>query len=162
LVPERTIKLASYAHPPRGSGGLRLSQHLRLCNYDTAVRADGPPGLESSTPGEAVPLSQEEVTELTQALTRTRDRLGPLTEVGLNDVAFHVDLTQQRKGLTTEKALNVIRREYIEYGRGLPLNVMFNTTGTFPNQRLTVAPGFGTATTSLNPRNIQLAAKIIF
>ena len=41
-------------------------------------------------------------------------------------------------------------------------NVMFNTTGTFPNQRLTVAPGFGTATTSLNPRNIQLAAKIIF
>jgi len=41
-------------------------------------------------------------------------------------------------------------------------NVMFNTTGTFPNQKFTVAPGFGTATTSLNPRNIQLAAKIIF
>jgi outer membrane receptor protein involved in Fe transport len=41
-------------------------------------------------------------------------------------------------------------------------NVMFNTTGTFPNQKLTVAPGFGTATTSLNPRNIQLAAKIVF
>ncbi len=41
-------------------------------------------------------------------------------------------------------------------------NVMFNTTGTFPNQTFTVAPGFGTATTSLNPRNIQLAAKIIF
>ncbi len=41
-------------------------------------------------------------------------------------------------------------------------NVMFNTTGTFPNQRFVVAPGFGTATTSLNPRNIQLAAKIIF
>src|SRR5262249_23147617 len=33
---------------------------------------------KSSTPGVAVPLSQEEVTELTQALARTRERLGPL------------------------------------------------------------------------------------
>jgi len=41
-------------------------------------------------------------------------------------------------------------------------NVAFNTTGRFPNQKLTVAPGFVTATTSLNPRNIQLAPKIIF
>ena len=31
---------------------------------------------KSSTPGEAVPLSQDEVTELTQALARTRERLG--------------------------------------------------------------------------------------
>jgi hypothetical protein len=33
---------------------------------------------KSSTPGDAVPLSHDEVTELTQALARTRERLGPL------------------------------------------------------------------------------------
>jgi len=41
-------------------------------------------------------------------------------------------------------------------------NVKFNTSGTFPNLNLVPAAGFGTATTSLNPRNIQIAAKIIF
>jgi 7,8-dihydro-6-hydroxymethylpterin dimethyltransferase len=65
---------------------------------------------------------------MTNGIKVTRDLLAELAEAGLNDVAFHVDLTQQRKGFTTEKALNVMRREYIERGRGLPLNVMFNTT----------------------------------
>ena len=49
-------------------------------------------------------------------------------EAGLNDVAFHVDLTQKRPGFTSETALNALRAEYIERGRGLPINVMFNTT----------------------------------
>jgi len=65
---------------------------------------------------------------MTNGMKATRDLLAELAEAGLNDVAFHVDLTQQRQGFPTEKALNVIRREYIERGRGLPINVMFNTT----------------------------------
>ncbi len=44
------------------------------------------------------------------------------------DVAFHVDTTQQRAGYASEADLNVLRREYIERARGLPLHVIFNTT----------------------------------
>jgi 7,8-dihydro-6-hydroxymethylpterin dimethyltransferase len=43
-------------------------------------------------------------------------------------VAFHVDMTQQRKGFANEIELNAIRQEYIERARGLRLAVMFNTT----------------------------------
>src|SRR5919201_382259 len=51
-----------------------------------------------------------------------------LVEAGLVDVAFHVDLTQSRRGYESEAALNEIRQDYIERARGLPLSVMFNTT----------------------------------
>lgn len=44
------------------------------------------------------------------------------------DVAFHVDMTQQRKGFANEIELNAIRQEYIERARGLRLAIMFNTT----------------------------------
>jgi hypothetical protein len=44
------------------------------------------------------------------------------------DVAFHVDMTQERKGYASEVELNAIRAEYIERARGLPLSVFFNTT----------------------------------
>ena len=64
----------------------------------------------------------------TNGIKASRALLTELTEAGLNDVAFHVDLTQQRQGFQTEKELNAIRAEYIERGRGLPINVMFNTT----------------------------------
>ncbi|MBI4639863.1 MAG: radical SAM protein [Candidatus Tectomicrobia bacterium] len=64
----------------------------------------------------------------TNGIKASRKLLIELAEAGLNDVAFHVDLTQQRKGFKTEKELNAIREEYIERGRGLPINVIFNTT----------------------------------
>ena len=38
------------------------------------------------------------------------------------------DITQQRAGYTTETELNVLRREYIDRARGLPISVFFNTT----------------------------------
>ena len=65
---------------------------------------------------------------LTNGILCPRDLLVELSENGLSDVAFHVDLTQKRKGFSTEKELNKIRLEYIERARGLPLMVMFNTT----------------------------------
>lgn len=64
----------------------------------------------------------------TNGIKATRDLLEALCDAGLEDVAFHVDLTQQRKGYNTEAELNAVRREYIERARGLPLSVFFNTT----------------------------------
>ena len=67
----------------------------------------------------------------TNGIKATRDLLQELCEAGLEDVAFHVDMTQERKGYASEAELNVLREEYIERTRGLPLAVFFNTT-VFP------------------------------
>lgn len=64
----------------------------------------------------------------TNGIRATRALLAALCEAGLTDVAFHVDLTQQRKGYGSEVELNVIREHYIERARGLPLSVFFNTS----------------------------------
>ncbi|MDH4395019.1 MAG: radical SAM protein [Limnobacter sp.] len=64
----------------------------------------------------------------TNGIKASRDMLEELVENGLVDVAFHVDLTQERKGYTTEVELNEVRQEYIERARGLPLSIFFNTT----------------------------------
>jgi molybdenum cofactor biosynthesis enzyme MoaA len=64
----------------------------------------------------------------TNGIKASRELLVELAEVGLEDVAFHVDLTQGRRGYVTEASLNDIRQEYIERARGLPLGVYFNTT----------------------------------
>ena len=64
----------------------------------------------------------------TNGIRATRELLAQLCGAGLEDVAFHVDLTRQRKGYATEAALNAVRAAYIERARGLPLSVMFNTT----------------------------------
>lgn len=64
----------------------------------------------------------------TNGIRATRALLVELAAAGLEDVAFHVDLTQQRPGFTTETALNTLRQEYIERARGLPLAVFFNTS----------------------------------
>ncbi|MBI5513979.1 MAG: radical SAM protein [Deltaproteobacteria bacterium] len=64
----------------------------------------------------------------TNGIKARRDLLVDLCRVGLTDVAFHVDLTQERPGYKTETDLNAIREEYIERARGLPLAVVFNTT----------------------------------
>jgi 7,8-dihydro-6-hydroxymethylpterin dimethyltransferase len=67
----------------------------------------------------------------TNGIKATRDMLEELCEAGLEDVAFHVDMTQERKGFASEAELNVLRAEYINRARGLPLAVIFNTTA-FP------------------------------
>ena len=67
-------------------------------------------------------------TLMTNGILATRDMLQELASAGLNDVAFHVDLTQERKGYATEADLNAVRREYIERARGISIAVIFNTT----------------------------------
>jgi hypothetical protein len=64
----------------------------------------------------------------TNGIRATRGLLAELCDAGLEDVAFHVDMTQERKGYATEAALNAVRAEYIDRARGLPLSVLFNTT----------------------------------
>jgi 7,8-dihydro-6-hydroxymethylpterin dimethyltransferase len=64
----------------------------------------------------------------TNGIKATRDLLEELCEAGLEDVAFHVDMTQERKGYASEAELNEVREEYINRARGLPLAVIFNTT----------------------------------
>ena len=67
----------------------------------------------------------------TNGIKASRSLLSDLCEAGLEDVAFHVDLSQARAGYASERELNAIREEYIERARGLPLAVIFNTT-VFP------------------------------
>ena len=64
----------------------------------------------------------------TNGIKATRALLVELARAGLTDVAFHVDMTQQRAGYASEAALNSLRRDYIERARGLPIGVFFNTT----------------------------------
>jgi len=68
----------------------------------------------------------------TNGIAATRKLLKRLAEVGLRDVAFHVDTTQRRKiggcEVSNEDELHAIRQEYIERTHGLGLMVIFNTT----------------------------------
>ena len=72
-------------------------------------------------------------TLFTNGIKATRPFLTELREAGLADVAFHVDLTQERKGYASEVELNAVRQEYIENARGLGLSVFFNFTVTREN-----------------------------
>ena len=67
----------------------------------------------------------------TNGIKASRDLLAELARAGLEDVAFHVDMSQGRAGYASERALNDLRAEYVERARGLPLAVIFNTTA-FP------------------------------
>ena len=69
----------------------------------------------------------------TNGIKATRSMLEELCEAGVEDIAFHVDLTQEIKGYKTEMDLCEIRQEYIERARGLPLSVFFNNTITPAN-----------------------------
>ncbi len=64
----------------------------------------------------------------TNGIRATRDLLAELAGAGLTDVAFHVDMTQGRRGYGSEAALHAVREEYIARARGLKLAVVFNTT----------------------------------
>lgn len=64
----------------------------------------------------------------TNGILASRELLSDLCASGLVDVAFHVDMTQQRKGYGCEQDLNAVREKYIARTRGLPLAVFFNTT----------------------------------
>ncbi|MSP62984.1 MAG: radical SAM protein [Myxococcales bacterium] len=64
----------------------------------------------------------------TNGIRASREMLQELRDVGLVDIAFHVDMTQERKGYTSEIALNEVREKYLERARGLGLAVIFNTT----------------------------------
>ena len=64
----------------------------------------------------------------TNGILLTRAWLKRLAIDGLNDVAFHVDMSQQRQGYDSEFALHALRLRYIDMARGLPLSVIFNTT----------------------------------
>ena len=65
---------------------------------------------------------------MTNGIKATRDMLSRLAAAGLDDVAFHVDLTQERAGYPTEESLNAVREAYIARAQGLGLRILFNTT----------------------------------
>lgn len=65
---------------------------------------------------------------MTNGIRAKRPFLERLAKAGLNDIAFHVDLTEERAGYSTEKALNEVRLEYLGRAEGLGLRVLFNTT----------------------------------
>ena len=85
-------------------------------------------------------------TLMTNGLKATRDLLLVLVDAGLNDVALHVGTTQERRGYTNEVSLNELRLKYIERAKGLPINVIFNTTVYKGNFRQTRDAGsYGSA-----------------
>ena len=67
-------------------------------------------------------------TLMTNGKLATRDLVSSLVDAGLNDLALHVDMTQERPGFESEVELNKVREEYIERVRGFPLAIIFNTT----------------------------------
>ncbi len=67
-------------------------------------------------------------TLMTNGIKASRELLTDLRAAGLEDVAFHVDTTQERKAYKNEVELHKLRLEYIERARGLGMSVLFNTT----------------------------------
>lgn len=70
---------------------------------------------------------------LTNGIKASRELIKKLVDVGLKDIAIHVDMTQRlRKADKTyyqsEEELNEKRLEYIERVRGLGVAMIFNTT----------------------------------
>jgi pyruvate-formate lyase-activating enzyme len=109
---------------------------------DMIVRDWGPNTSVQITGGDPTLREREELVEIvrycreigllpalfTNGIKASRSLLAELVSVGLTDVAFHVDVTQERKGYKTEADYNEIRKESIERVRGLPVAVIFNIT----------------------------------
>jgi 7,8-dihydro-6-hydroxymethylpterin dimethyltransferase len=69
----------------------------------------------------------------TNGIKASRELIERLVEVGLTDVAFHVDMTQRlrkpdKSYYSTEEELHSIRQQYIERVRGIKVAIVFNTT----------------------------------
>ncbi|MEO0426495.1 MAG: radical SAM protein [Pseudomonadota bacterium] len=64
----------------------------------------------------------------TNGIKADRGMLERLAAAGLNDVSFHVDTTQNRRGYDDEVSLNEVRAAYLDRAAGLGLRVNFNTT----------------------------------
>ena len=111
----------------------RLDGILERFGAPTSVQiTGGDPTLRKSEELVAIVRRTRELgllpTLMTNGIKASRAMLEELAAAGLNDVAFHVDLTQERKGYATEKDLDAVRLEYIERARGIPIAVIFNTT----------------------------------
>jgi len=65
---------------------------------------------------------------MTNGIRAKRSMIERLARSGLDDIAFHVDLTQQRKGYATEVSLNSVRLDYVQRAQKLGLRILFNTT----------------------------------
>ena len=92
-----------------GDPTLRSPEHLeRLCRY---IRERG---MRSCL--------------MTNGIKATDTLLQRLAKAGLDDVAFHVDLTQDRRGYPTEVSLDPVRQTYIERAQKAGLRILFNTT----------------------------------
>lgn len=114
----------------------RIEQIYRFYGPDTDIQVTG---------GDPTLRDHDELVEIVRAIKQkgmnaslftngikaSRTLLTRLSEVGLDDVAFHVDLTQQRQGYASEAELNRVRLDYIARCHGLPLSILFNTT-VFP------------------------------
>jgi len=106
--------------------------HDHYGDYTNIQITGGDPTLRS------IPDLVEIVTEIksysmrcalfTNGIKASRKMLKALSAAGMDDVVFHVDMTQERKGYDSEGALNDIRLEYVEHAAGLPMRVLFNTT----------------------------------
>lgn len=76
---------------------------------------------------------------MTNGIRATDELLRRLAAAALDDVAFHVDLTQERPGFPTEESLNSIRQDYTRRARAAGLRVLLNTTifrlGWLPQSR---------------------------
>ncbi len=101
--------------------------------FDTDIQiSGGDPTLRDHDDLEAIVryIAQKRMRSslFTNGILATRALLARLAKAGMTDVAFHVDLTQERKGYETEAELNATRSEYIERARGLGLSVFFNTS----------------------------------
>ncbi|MEM7445187.1 MAG: hypothetical protein AAF414_17830, partial [Pseudomonadota bacterium] len=64
----------------------------------------------------------------TNGIRARRPLLERLAKAGLNDVCFHVDLTQEIKGHASESSLNRVRDFCLANADGFGLRVNFNTT----------------------------------
>lgn len=111
----------------------RIEEILERFGAPTAVQiTGGDPTLRARHELVAIVRKTREAgllpTLMTNGIKATRGLLEELAAAGLNDVAFHVDLTQERKGYATEASLNAVRDEYIDRARGIPIAVIFNTT----------------------------------
>ncbi|MEM9277896.1 MAG: radical SAM protein [Pseudomonadota bacterium] len=106
--------------------------HRHYGDYTTIQITGGDPTLRSIPElvkiVEMVKSRNMRAALFTNGIKASRKMLLALSDAGLDDVVYHVDLTQERQGYETEAELNAIRLEYIGRASGLPLRVIFNTT----------------------------------